>query len=62
MPRTYYGGELPDYYIVDSDSHVDETKVRTLAPVPTGTPALRAPQIHRQQLERPRRSRPRQRR
>ena len=26
MPRTYYGGELPDYYIVDSDSHVDETK------------------------------------
>ncbi len=26
MPRQYFGGELPDYYIVDSDSHIDETK------------------------------------
>ena len=26
MPRKYFGGELPDYYIVDSDSHIDETK------------------------------------
>ena len=26
MVRTYTGGDLPDYYIVDSDSHVDESK------------------------------------
>jgi predicted TIM-barrel fold metal-dependent hydrolase len=26
MPRKYVGGTLPDYYIVDSDSHVDESK------------------------------------
>jgi hypothetical protein len=26
MPRQYMGGVLPDYYIVDSDSHVDESK------------------------------------
>jgi predicted TIM-barrel fold metal-dependent hydrolase len=26
MPRQYYGGELPDYFIVDSDSHIDESK------------------------------------
>ena len=27
MTRQYFGGDLPDYYIVDSDSHIDETKI-----------------------------------
>ncbi|MEE9262599.1 MAG: hypothetical protein V3U95_08515, partial [Dehalococcoidia bacterium] len=26
MARQYFGGERPDYYIVDSDSHIDESK------------------------------------
>ena len=26
MVRTYTGGDLPDYYIVDSDSHIDESQ------------------------------------